>query len=62
VIEVNKGTKENPIWITLEAKQGQPAAKLAVKTTFQIPDERVNIETYYPNFLKYVKDPSVIWW
>ncbi len=62
VIEVNKGTKENPIWITLEAKQGQPAAKLAVKTTFLIPDERVNIETYYPNFLKYVKDPSVIWW
>jgi hypothetical protein len=62
VIRVNKGTKENPNWITLEAKQGQPAAKLAVKTTFLIPDERVNIETYYPNFLKYVKDPSVIWW
>ena len=61
-VEVNKGTAENPNWIELTAQMGQPAAKLAVDKTFKICDETVNIETAYPNFPKFVKDPSIIWW
>lgn len=55
-IFVNKGG-----FYTITARVGRPAQKLAVGTDFPWLDERVSIidQTYYGNFLKYVKNEKV---
>ena len=62
VIKVNKGTDEEPSWQELQAKQGVPAAKLAVSADFKWCDERVSIEEAYPIFSEWVSKPSLIWY
>lgn len=55
-IFVNKGG-----FYTITARVGRPAQKLAVGTDFKWLNERVSIidQTYYGNFLKYVKNEKV---
>jgi len=66
-IKVNKGTAENPNWIELKAKDGEPAAKLCVGTDFATEGkwcaERESIKTRYPLFSEWVLNkPTRVWW
>lgn len=61
-IEVNKGTVESPLWITLFANRGEPACKIAVDDTVVWPDERVSIKDVYPHFPEWVGNPTVKWY
>ena len=49
-------------WCPLEAHQGVPAAKLAVKPTFVWCDEYEAIESRYPLFRDWVQNREVIWY
>lgn len=49
-------------WCPLEAHQGVPAAKIAVKPTFVWCDEYEAIESRYPLFRDYVQNREVIWY
>ena len=62
LIEVNRGTASDPIWIPLFANRAEPACKIAVDTSFKWPDERVSIKDVYPLFPDWVADPSVKWY
>ena len=53
---------KNDSWEELTAKQGIPAAKIAVKPTFVWCDEFEPIETRYPLFKDWVKNKDVIWY
>ena len=57
-IKVQKGG----VWYTLEAQEGVPAAKIAVKPTFTWCDEFEAIETRYPKFKDWVQNKDVIWY
>lgn len=50
-------TKDIPI----TAAQGEPAAKIAVVTSFQWVNERTPMQSVYSGFRNYVQDPSAIW-
>lgn len=63
VIEVDKGDKQNPLWVKFFADPGQPACKIAVDDPkFKWPDERVSIKDVYPLFPDWVANPSVKWY
>lgn len=49
-------------WCPLEAHQGIPAAKIAVKPTFVWCDEYEAIESRYPLFKDWVQNKDVIWY
>lgn len=49
-------------WCPLEAHQGVPAAKIAVKPTFVWCDEYEAIESRYPLFKDWVQNKDVIWY
>lgn len=49
-------------WCPLEANQGIPAAKIAVKPTFVWCDEYEPIESRYPLFKDWVQNKDVIWY
>ena len=49
-------------WCPLEAHQGIPAAKIAVKPTFVWCDEYEAIESRYPLFRDWVQNREVIWY
>ena len=49
-------------WCPLEAHQGVPAAKIAVKPTFVWCDEYEAIESRYPLFRDWVQNREVIWY
>ena len=55
---------KNNAWQTLEAEQGEPAAKMAVSTDFQWLDERASIKDAYPGFIDWVQGQSREnrWW
>ena len=71
-ILVNKGKKDEngtfkDNWIELEARQGVPAAKLCVDTSFATAhkwcNERESISSKYPTFAQWVtENPAQIWW
>jgi len=62
IIKVNKGTEENPDWQELTAKQGVPAAKLAVSPTFEWCNERQGINKKYPIFSEWVQNTELVWY
>ena len=50
-------------WIELEARKGKVASKICVDNSFYWCDEKVNVNTVYPNFSRYVSDPTIDkWW
>jgi len=53
---------KNGEWMEMEAKQGVPAAKIAVNQNFEICGEREPITTKYPNFAYWVQNVDYIWW
>ena len=49
--------------ITLTSNVGKAPEKICVDTSFEWCDEKVNVKTVYPNFAKYVSNPSISkWW
>ena len=59
---LNEETGEyEPHEFLITATTGEPAAKVAVKTSFQWLNERVSMKDYYPSFRNYVLDPNSIW-
>ena len=50
-------------WIELEARKGRVASKICVGVDYNWCSERQDIETKYPDFTKYVSNPSIgDWW
>ena len=49
--------------ITLTSNVGKAPEKICVDTSFEWCDEKVNVNTVYPNFSRYVSNPSIgKWW
>jgi hypothetical protein len=48
--------------IQLTVDPGSPAEMIAVPTTVDWSDERVPIQDSYPEFVDWIKDPSITWW
>ena len=61
VNEIKIYVEKNGVQTELEAKQGQPAAKICVPITFEWCDERQSIEKVYKDFSEWVKDKDYIW-
>ena len=60
-IEVQVNNNGNVI--TLTSNVGKAPEKICVDTSFEWCDEKVNVKTVYPNFAKYVSNPSISkWW
>jgi hypothetical protein len=53
---------KNGEWMEMEAKQGVPAAKIAVRQDVEYCAERQSITKKYPEFSNWVKDVDYIWW
>lgn len=53
---------KNGEWMEMEAKQGVPAAKIAVNQDFDYCGEREPITSKYPNFKHWVQNIDYIWW
>jgi hypothetical protein len=53
---------KNGEWVEMEAKQGVPAAKIAVNQDFDYCSEREPITSKYENFASWVQDVDYIWW
>ena len=63
LIEVQKADENgNPVWYPIEAKQGQPAAKIAVDTKFEWCNEKQSLKTKYPNFVNWVQNKDYVWY
>ena len=54
--------QKNGSWLTLEAKRGRVPSKIGVKPTYNWCDERVDIETQYPDFGKWVQNETIKWY
>ena len=58
MVEVNKGTKENPNWIPLTAVKGRVASKVRVDIDYEWCTEREDIDDKYcathDHFTEYV--------
>ena len=63
-IYVEKVVNGQKKWFELQAKQGQPAAKIGVAPSFRIVDERnrIDSEAWYPGFSQWVQDQDYIWY
>ena len=46
----------------MEAREGVPAAKIAVYQNFDYCKEKQPISTKYPDFADWVRDIDYIWW
>ncbi len=53
---------KNGEWVEMKARQGTPAAKIAVNQDFKYCGEKVSMLTEYPNFKFWVQDVDYIWW
>ena len=53
---------KNGAWVEMTARQGTPAAKIAVNQDFEYCAEKEPITTKYPNFQYWVQDVNYIWW
>lgn len=53
---------KNGNWIEMEAREGVPAAKIAVYQNFDYCKEKQPISTKYPDFADWVRDIDYIWW
>ena len=53
---------KNGAWVEMTARQGTPAAKIAVNQDFEYCAEREPITTKYPNFQYWVQNVDYIWW
>ena len=59
IIEVQK----NGVWQEMTAEQGEPAAKIAVETTYDWLDERTSIKAEHETFVEWATNNSNIkWW
>ena len=64
LVEVNKGTKENPNWIPLTAVKGRVASKVRVDIDYNWCAEREDIDDWWQNnnlqglFSKYTQNPT----
>ena len=65
----NRDAKNIIIWVIKDGKRynlnaytGEPAAKIAVRPTFQWVMEKVALKSQYPLFPNYVGDESVAWY
>ena len=54
--------QKNGSWLDLEAKRGRVPSKIGVKPTYNWCDERVDIETQYPDFGKWVQNENIEWY
>ena len=54
--------QKNGSWLTLEAKRGRVPSKIGVKPTYNWCDERVDIETQYPDFGNWVQNENIEWY
>lgn len=59
--------KKSGTWVELTAKQGEPASKIGVVTTFKWCDERQSLKDSRPSFVKWVQATAefrsqIIWW
>ena len=61
-LEITYMTQKNDQWYPLEAHAGVPAAKIAVKPTYEWCDEFESIEVRYPKFKDWVHNKDVIWY
>lgn len=63
LVEVQK-TNDNgqPEWYEITAKQGEPAAKIAVDPKFEWCLEKVSLKSKYTNFTKWVENPDFVWY
>ncbi len=59
--EIKIYVEKNGVKTELQAKQGEPAAKICVPITFEWCDERQSIEKVYKGFSEWVKDKDYIW-
>ena len=63
LVEVQKADENgNLAWYPIEAKQGKPAAKIAVDTKFEWCEERESLKTKYPNFVNWVQNKDYVWY
>lgn len=63
LIEVQKADENgNPVWYPIEAKQGQPAAKIAVDTKFEWCNEKQSLKDKYRNFVNWVQNKDYVWY
>ena len=53
---------KNGEWMEMEARQGVPAAKIAVNQDVQWCSERESILKRYPDFKNWVQNVDYIWW
>ena len=61
-INIPVKVKKNGEWIELTAIRGKVPSKIAVTTDYVWCNERIDIETEYQDFPKWVADPKVIWY
>ena len=58
--KLSNGTEQ---WFEMTARQGDPAAKFAVKQTVDFCDERQKITSKYPSFGQWVENAGdLVWW
>ena len=55
VNEIPVKVQKNGQWIELEALKGKVASKICVKPIYRWCDERISIDTVYPNFSQWVR-------
>lgn len=61
--DIEVKVNNNGTWMTLTSNVGKAPEKICVDTSFEWCDEKVNVKTVYPNFAKYVSNPSISkWW
>ena len=61
-IEVEKTVNGEKRWIELEAKAGQPAAKMGVLPDYEYCAERQDIKQLYSNFVAWVAQQNPVYW
>ena len=63
LIEVQKADENgNLVWYPIEAKQGKPAAKIAVDTKFEWCNEKQSLKDKYRNFVNWVQNKDYVWY
>lgn len=61
--DIEVKVNNNGTWMTLTSNVGKAPEKICVDNSFEWCDERVNVNSVYPKFSKYVSNPSINdWW
>ena len=62
VNEIPVKVQKNGQWIELEALKGKVASKICVQPRYEWCDERISIDTVYPNFSQWVRENNDLWY